>query len=246
VIVALVTVLSVPAVVGAHGGGPAAGVIHACVNENSGEIKIVDEIEECRNGWVPLDWNQVGPRGPPGPQGSQGEQGPVGPEGPQGPQGEQGPVGPEGPQGEQGPVGPEGPQGEQGPVGPEGPQGPQGEQGPVGPEGPQGPQGEQGPVGPEGPPGADGIPGLYIRTATISDVLAPGGQLGDDVGLVLRCFSGDTAVGGGVAIEGSNDVVIQENLPLSDRSGWEGYAVNQGDTTVETSLTVRVTCADVG
>jgi hypothetical protein len=207
VIVAIATVLSVPAVVGAHGGGPAAGVVHACVNENSGEIKIVDEIEECRNGWVPLDWNQVGPRGPPGP---------------------------------------EGPQGEQGPVGPEGPEGPQGEQGPVGPEGPEGPQGEQGPVGPEGPPGADGIPGLYIRTATISDVLAPGGQLGDDVGLVLRCFSGDTAVGGGVAIEGSTDVVIQENLPLSDRSGWEGYAVNQGDTTVETSLTVRVTCADVG
>jgi hypothetical protein len=76
--VAFITVLAVPAMVSAHGAGPTPGIIHACVNENSGTIKIVGPTDECRNNWVPLDWNAVGPPGP---------QGPVGPEGPEGPPG---------------------------------------------------------------------------------------------------------------------------------------------------------------
>jgi hypothetical protein len=71
----------------AHGPGPQDEIIHACVNNNSGEIKIG---EDCKKNWSPLDWNGVGPQGPqgePGPQGLQGEPGPQGPQGEPGPQG---------------------------------------------------------------------------------------------------------------------------------------------------------------
>ena len=58
----------------AHGGDP--DLIHACVNNNSGEIKIVGPDESCKNNQYPLDWNIEGSTGPPGPPG-----GPPGPPG---------------------------------------------------------------------------------------------------------------------------------------------------------------------
>lgn len=116
-------------------------VIDACYNGNNGQLRIVDEPDECRPSEEAISWNIEGPQGETGPQGLEGpagSQGEIGPEGPAGPQG------PEGPQGPQGDTGPQGPQGEVGPVGP---QGPKGDQGTIGP---QGPQGEQGPAGPSG------------------------------------------------------------------------------------------------
>ena len=80
--------------VSAHGGNTA--LIHACVSNSSGEIKIVGANSNCPSNYRALDWNIQGPAG------QQGAIGPVGPIGPQGLQGEQGP---QGLQGIQGPAG---------------------------------------------------------------------------------------------------------------------------------------------
>jgi len=125
-------------------------MIHACVNPNSGEIKIASGSDECKGNDYYLGWNKQGPPGPQGPQGS------TGPPGPAGPPGSAGPPGPEGPPGSQGPAGPSGPQGPAGLPGPEGSQGPVGPEGPQGPAGSAGPQGPAGPEGPEGPTGPQG------------------------------------------------------------------------------------------
>ena len=43
--------------------------IYACVNPSSGEMKIVNSPDGCKNLWVPLSWNKKGPAGPEGPPG---------------------------------------------------------------------------------------------------------------------------------------------------------------------------------
>ncbi len=40
-----------------HGGDPTK--IHSCVNNASGEIKIVDPNDTCKNNWTPLDWGSA-------------------------------------------------------------------------------------------------------------------------------------------------------------------------------------------
>ena len=109
--VVLISLVSVT-LVSAHGGNTA--LIHACVSNSSGEIKIVGANANCPSNYRALDWNIQGPAG---------QQGPIGPAGPIGPVGPVGPVGP---------IGPQGLQGEQGPQGEPGPQGLQGIQGPAG------------------------------------------------------------------------------------------------------------------
>jgi Collagen triple helix repeat (20 copies) len=104
--------------------------IFACVNANSGAVRIVAQGAACRSPESLVTWNVVGPQGPPGPAGPAGALGPPGPQGPAGPAGALGPPG------------------SQGPAGPAGAQGSAGQQGPAGP------QGERGPYGPAGPPGA--------------------------------------------------------------------------------------------
>lgn len=143
-----------PHVAFAHGGD--AGVIHACVQQGSQQVRIVGPAESCRGPETAVHWSIVGPIGPAGPVG------PAGPQGPQGPKGDKGDQGATGPQGVAGPVGPAGPQGPTGSTGDTGPQGSQGVAGPSGPAGPAGPQGakgdrgDPGPVGPQGPPGLSG------------------------------------------------------------------------------------------
>ena len=97
--VILISLLSVT-LVSAHGGNTA--LIHACVNNTSGEIKIVGANSNCPSNYRALDWNIQGPAG------QQGPIGPVGPIGPQGLQGEQGLQGLPGQQGIQGIQGPAG------------------------------------------------------------------------------------------------------------------------------------------
>jgi Collagen triple helix repeat (20 copies) len=104
-IVIQISLLSVT-LVSAHGGNTA--LIHACVNNTSGELKIVGANANCPNNYRPLDWNI---------QGLAGQQGPIGPAGPVGPVGPIGPTGPQGLQGEQGPQGLPGEPGIQGPAG---------------------------------------------------------------------------------------------------------------------------------
>lgn len=54
----------------AHGGDPTK--IHACVNNNSGEVKIVAPSATCNTNSTATDWNVTGPQGPQGPAGSGG------------------------------------------------------------------------------------------------------------------------------------------------------------------------------
>jgi hypothetical protein len=67
------------------GGGPSAqatnddaGTIHACVNDKSGAIKIVNAPEDCQQGEHSLSWNISGAQGPAGPEGPAGPSGPAG------------------------------------------------------------------------------------------------------------------------------------------------------------------------
>jgi len=97
--------------------------IFACVNANSGAVRIVAQGAACRTPERLVTWNVVGPQGPPGPAGPAGALGPLGPQGPAGPAGALGPPGPQGPAGPAGALGPPGPQGPAGPPGPPGPKG---------------------------------------------------------------------------------------------------------------------------
>jgi len=106
----VVMLLVTASLVSAHGGD--LSLIHACVRNSSGAIRIVGATGTCDPAKeTPLDWNIVGPQGPVGAQGPQGDPGPAGPTGSAGPQGLIGPQGPAGPQGPQGEPGPQGPQG---------------------------------------------------------------------------------------------------------------------------------------
>ncbi|SRR5712692_10009606 len=100
----IVVLVGVPMVASAHGGDPTK--IHSCVNNLSGELKIVSPNATCPSNSTPLDWNITGPQGPTGPTGPQGPAGPAGATGPTGP------AGPAGPAGATGPTGPAGPTGE--------------------------------------------------------------------------------------------------------------------------------------
>lgn len=105
---------------------PNGNVIHACMGERTGTVRIVSAGTACMRGELPISWNVAGPTGPTGVQGATGPAGPLGLPGPQGlpgPPGATGSAGPAGPQGEPGPLGPQGIQGEQGIQGPAGPAG---------------------------------------------------------------------------------------------------------------------------
>ena len=56
----------------------AAQVIHACVNNKTGALRIAST---CKKGESPLTFNQVGPAGPTGASGAMGVAGPAGPTG---------------------------------------------------------------------------------------------------------------------------------------------------------------------
>jgi collagen triple helix repeat protein len=85
------------------------GVIHACYQNLTGVLRVVDKAASCKLGETALAWSQTGPQGPRGLTGPAGPQGPAGPAGSQGLQGPQGPAGPQGPQGIPGLEGPSGP-----------------------------------------------------------------------------------------------------------------------------------------
>jgi type VI secretion system secreted protein Hcp len=86
-------------------------IFYACVNNNSGTIKMVGENKNCSGNEVKISWNQVGPKG---------DTGATGPEGLQGPKGDKGDTGATGPEGLQGPKGDKGDTGATGSQGPPG------------------------------------------------------------------------------------------------------------------------------
>lgn len=148
------------------------GPITACVQDQTGAVRIVDSADECRNGETATTWNREGAAGAPGAQGATGPQGPAGPQGETGPGGPAGPQGPKGDPGETGPAGPagqQGPKGDPGDPGAPGAQGPQGLTGATGAQGvpgPIGPQGVAGPPGPAGPQGPQGPAGAGVAKLT--------------------------------------------------------------------------------
>jgi len=245
-VIGLISLFGGPSLVNAHGDGVYLGIIHACVDDNNGKIRIVSGLEDCAKNESALDWNGLGPEGPQGetgPAGPQGETGPVGPQGPQGetgPTGPQGEIGPAGPQGETGPVGPQGPQGETGPtglqgeIGPAGPTGPQGETGPIGP---QGPQGEVGPIGPEGPQGLPGIVTIYYVAATTNNI--PVNAYGS---AVAYCNTGDMVISGGYDLYTTSDLRVTYTGPYTAES-WSVIVYNNSYG-VQNLKTIAV-CADI-
>jgi type VI secretion system Hcp family effector len=78
------------------------GTIHACVDNKSGEVRIVKDDDDCRSKEHAVSWNRRGPAGPGGPPGPIGATGATGATGPQGPIGHDGPIGPQGPPGPSG------------------------------------------------------------------------------------------------------------------------------------------------
>ena len=81
----------------------AGGVISACYDKQSGQVRIYDAgggiPKGCGKTETAISWNQQGPKG---------DKGDTGPQGPAGPTGGAGPPGPAGPAGATGPAGPAG------------------------------------------------------------------------------------------------------------------------------------------
>jgi hypothetical protein len=90
ILIAVILSMSGVMYVSAHGGDVT--LIHACVTNRTGAVRIVSATSTCdANKETALDWGIQGPQGPKGdigPQGLQGLKGDVGPMGPQGPAGE--------------------------------------------------------------------------------------------------------------------------------------------------------------
>lgn len=87
------------------------GVLHGCAHERSGELRLLADGEDCRQGERAVQWNVQGPPGPAGPEGAAGPQGEQGVPGPQGEPGAPGAPGEPGAAGPSGPPGPAGPPG---------------------------------------------------------------------------------------------------------------------------------------
>ena len=78
----------------AHVGGPETDVIHSCVNNVSGELKITDSSDNCKGKSDPLDWNAQGIQGDKGDTGDTGATGAKGDKGDKGDTGDTGATGP--------------------------------------------------------------------------------------------------------------------------------------------------------
>ncbi|GAA0924787.1 hypothetical protein GCM10009554_03810 [Kribbella koreensis] len=74
---------------------PATTTIHACVDKNFGDLRVIDPAKggSCRFYENPTSWNQQGPKGDPGTPGAAGAPGAPGAKGEKGDKGDQGPKG---------------------------------------------------------------------------------------------------------------------------------------------------------
>jgi hypothetical protein len=226
-------------------------VIHACVNEKSGEIKIVDPLGDggskdhgskdkgskdsndgCKKKDLVLDWNAVGPQGDTGATGPSGPSGSTGATGPSGPSGSTGATGPSGPSGSTGATGPSGPSGSTGATGPTGPSGstgatgptgPSGSTGATGPSGPTGKPGKPGATGPSGPSGPPGYPGQDGQSGYVH--LRSSGETTSannaEFAVKISCPKGKVAVGGGHSVGNSGFAQVR----IIDNEPWPRIAL---------------------
>jgi hypothetical protein len=151
--------------VGYMGEALAASKTDACVDQTTGDIRLLLSGGSCNATENAIGLSITGKMGPTGPKGAAGPKGDKGPQGPVGPPGPKGPKGPKGDKGA-GEQGPQGIQGPQGPKGDTGAAGPPGTNGLTGPPGPKGDKGDTGDTGPQGPPGSSGTgAGLKVYAA---------------------------------------------------------------------------------
>ena len=107
-------IVFLPSLAGAHAGNNDPAVVHACVANLTGVVRIVGVNGAClvrptAAAETPMHWAIQGQKGDTGDKGQRGEQGLPGPQGPAGPAGE---PGAQGIQGVPGPAGPQGPAGQ--------------------------------------------------------------------------------------------------------------------------------------
>jgi hypothetical protein len=69
--------------------------LFACFPNDTGKVRIVNSLAECKSSETGMSWNIQGPTGPQGPVGADGSTGMTGATGPAGPQGEPGVITPE-------------------------------------------------------------------------------------------------------------------------------------------------------
>ena len=158
---------------------PDARIIKACVDLDSGQLRIVPKIAQCRPGEKPLRWirRDEGPRGP---RGQQGETGPTGATGATGATGTTGAIGANGAtgatgaNGATGATGANGATGAAGTTGATGATGATGLTGATGGIGPAGPTGPVGAPGPTGATGATGAPGVVGQIGPVGPTGPPG------------------------------------------------------------------------
>ena len=75
------------------------------------------------------------------------------------------------------------------------------------------------------------------------------GSLGpsQEISLTVECPVGTSVIGGGARVTGSAYLVLYENTPQSDFSGWHASARNIDETVLVsgTQLTVTAICANI-
>lgn len=209
-----VTITLVAAIIGMStvglAGAVTTGLIYACVNNNSGTIKIVSATTTCATNEIQLVWNA---QGIPGETGATGATGATGPTGPTGATGDTGASGPNGATGATGVAGPTGPTGATGATGAAGGNGATGA---TGPTGPKGDQGIQGPTGPSG----SATPVLVTSNFLVGtgSFISPA-----HADVTVSCPAGKHVASGGIS---DNTASIDHSFPTSDLSGWRVLATN--------------------
>ena len=97
VVLTIITALAIGGASAVVANGNSGNVIYACVNNNSGAVKIVAADTVCHENSTLVHWNQEGTPGMDGADGTDGADGAEGAEGPEGPAGDKGDQGDPGP-----------------------------------------------------------------------------------------------------------------------------------------------------
>ncbi|MBB3041908.1 hypothetical protein FHU40_001709 [Nocardioides soli] len=185
--------LALTTVIGTAGAAEAAPkrIISACYNVDTGRIRVVESIADCRPAESHIRWKRGGKNAQQGARGPKGVAGPMGPMGPAGPQGATGATGTPGAAGAPGAPGAIGPVGATGPAGATGATGPAGDTGAAGATGATGPAGDTGATGATGPAGTAQPSYGYARAANGTN-LSPGGA--NTVSFGMYTNAGDVSV----------------------------------------------------
>ena len=204
------------------------GTINGCYQRLSGQLRVVDSGEPCRNGELAISWSAVG---------GAGAQGATGATGATGAGGATGANGLDGATGATGPVGPGGANGSNGADGQTGATGPKGDTGANGTNGTNGATGATGPQGPAGSGAATAFYNRFANTAVPNTDTHAGTA-------IAYCDPGDKALGGGFSA--GTMTVDYSTLTTIDRPGSEGWFVTAHNFTTFPTVTlfVVVICAD--